>query len=140
MAAGEYQTLGKWSFGQILEHLAVAFDCSVDGFPFQAPWVLRKLVAPFIKNRFITKPMPSGFKLPSKAGELLPGDVSVEEGFAHLKQAIAGYETETPNALHPMFGRMARQEWISLGLRHAELHMSFVRPSNLISQRPCGDR
>ncbi len=128
LAAGEYQTLGEWSFGQILEHLAVALDCSFDGFPFQAPWFLRKLVAPFIKNGFITKPMRAGFKLPANAGALSPGDVSVEEGLAHLKKAVERYETETPNVHHPVFGRMARQEWVSLGLRHAELHMSFVVP------------
>ncbi len=114
--------------GQILEHLAVSLDCSFDGFPFQAPWFLRKLVSPFIKNGFITKPMRAGFKLPANAGALSPGDVSVEEGLAHLKKAVARYETETPNVHHPVFGRMARQEWVSLGLRHAELHMSFVVP------------
>ena len=128
IAAGEYETLGTWSFGQILEHLAATFDCSIDGFSFQAPWLLRTFVAPFVKNRFFTKPMPSGFKLPATAGSLLPGDVSVEEGLAHLKRAIGRYETESPNAKHPFFGRLARQEWVSLALRHAELHMSFVRP------------
>jgi len=128
LEAGEYVTLGKWSFGQILEHLAVTTDCSIDGFPFQAPWILRTFVAPFIKNRFFTKPLPAGFKLPAKAGRLSPGDVSVEEGLAHLKKAIARYETETPNAKNPVLGRLAQQEWVSLGLRHAELHMSFVRP------------
>lgn len=127
LAAGEVVTVGGWSFGQIMEHLACTFDCSIDGFDFQAPWFLRKFVAPFIKNSFLIKPMPSGYKLPKKAGALIPGEVSVEEGLAHLKRAIARYESEVPNAPHPVFGEMARQEWVSLGLRHCELHMSFVR-------------
>jgi len=55
-------------------------------------------------------------------------ETTVEAGLEHLKQAIARFETENPSAEHPAFGRMARQEWVSLGLRHAELHMSFVVP------------
>ncbi len=129
LAAGPVLTSGDWTFGQILEHLAVTFDYSIDGFPFRGPWFLRKIVAPFLKNRFLTKPMPSGFKLPKNAGALKPGEVSVEEGLAHLKRAIGRFETETPNADHPVFGKMAQQEWVSLGLRHCELHLSFVSPA-----------
>ena len=130
LASGEYRTSGNWTFGQILEHLAMAMDCSIDGFGFKAPWLVRTFVAPVIKNRVFSKPMPAGFKLPAKASRLQPGDVTVEEGLEHLKRAIARYETETPSAPHPFFGKLARQEWVSLTLRHAELHMSFVHPAS----------
>lgn len=130
LAGGEVQTVGNWSFGQILEHLAVSFDCSIDGFGFKAPWVARNLVAPFLKNSFLTKPMSSGYKLPASAEALQPGNVSVEEGLEHLKRAITRYESEIPNADHPFLGKLARQEWISLGLRHSELHLSFVKPAD----------
>ena len=38
-------TTGNWSLGQILEHLAIANEKTIDGFGFQAPFPFR-LVGP----------------------------------------------------------------------------------------------
>ena len=34
VALGEYTTVGNWTFGQILTHLAQAMHCTFDGFGF----------------------------------------------------------------------------------------------------------
>ena len=57
LAAGSYVTVGKWSFAQILDHLASALNASIDGFPFKASWFVRWFVSPMIKNSIITKQM-----------------------------------------------------------------------------------
>ena len=44
MAESEYKTIGNWSYGQILGHLASAMNNSIDGFGFQASWFLRKII------------------------------------------------------------------------------------------------
>ena len=129
VALGEYTTVGKWSFGQILTHLAQAMQCSFDGFGFKAPWFARTLIAPFVKNSFFTKPLPAGFQLPATATALLPSaDSSVEDGLIALREAIDRYQTELPTAPHPFLGKLTREEYVCLSLRHAELHMSFVVP------------
>lgn len=125
------QTLGNWSVGQILDHLAVAANGPFDGYGgFQAPWWLRKLIIPFIKNNILTKPMSPGFQLPKKTATLLPEPGSDPlEAYARLQTALARFATETPRYAHPAFGTLAFQEWVALTLRHSEMHLSFVIPA-----------
>jgi hypothetical protein len=125
---GKFRTVGNWSFPQILDHLAKTMKCSLDGFGFRAPWFIRA-AAPFIKNSFLTKPMKAGFRLPKKMSALLPANnLSLPAAFDNVRNVIARCQSETPQGAHPVFGKLAGQEWTSLHLRHAELHMSFVVP------------
>jgi hypothetical protein len=130
LASGPCRTLGHWTLGQILWHLSRPVYCSFEGFGFQAPWFVRKIIAPLIKHRFLHKPMRAGFKLPRSANSLLPPEeISTEEGLRQLKAAFARFENETPGAPHPAFGYLSPDEWRLLHLRHSELHLSFVRPA-----------
>ncbi|MBC7817627.1 MAG: DUF1569 domain-containing protein, partial [Planctomycetaceae bacterium] len=127
---GNHHTVGKWSFGQNCQHLAKAMNASIDGFGVQAPWWVRWLIAPVVKNSFLTKPMKAGFKLPKQCASLLPDDsVTADEGLRQLKVAVERLAHETPTAPHPAFGKMASEEIMQLHLRHCELHMSFIVPS-----------
>lgn len=131
LAAGDYHTVGNWSYGQILEHLARAMNSSIDGFEFQGPWLIRKVVAPFIKNSLLTKPMKPGYRLPKSADAYLPSSATTtESALEQLGIAIARIGNEKPTAEHPFLGRLTDEEWKALHLRHAELHMSFVVPAN----------
>lgn len=122
-------TVGGWSFAQILDHLASAMTCSIDGFPFRANWFIRVLLAPLMKNSLLTRPMKSGYRLPRRAREYLPDEhVTTEEALERVDAALDRLDRETPCAAHPFLGRLAGCEWIALHLRHAELHMSFVVP------------
>jgi hypothetical protein len=128
---GNHHTVGHWSFGQICQHLAKTMHAAIDGYGFQASWFARWLIAPFVKNSFLTKPMRAGFQLPKSATKLLPDqNVSAEAGLAQLKAAVARLFTEPPSAPHPFFGKMAVEEVLQLNLRHAELHMSFIIPGS----------
>ncbi len=131
ISAAPHETVGSWSYGQILWHISTAMNASFDGFGFQAPWFVRKLIAPFFRWRFLHKPMSAGFKLPQRAAKVLgpSADISVEEGMKMLRDAVSRFETETPSAPHPVFGPMTPDECLLLHMRHSELHMSFVKPS-----------
>ena len=97
------------------------------GLAFLAPWLVRKLVPLFFKQRFLHKKMPSGFKLPARARTLVPeADTATAEGVAKILAAIDRLQQESPTAAHPVFGVMTRDEWLLLHLRHSELHMSFA--------------
>src|SRR5258707_1208611 len=72
LAKGKFRTIGNWSYQEILDHLARTLTASVDGFGFQAPWWARVLIAPLMKNSFLTKTMKPGFKLPEAARALMP--------------------------------------------------------------------
>jgi hypothetical protein len=102
---------------------------SLDGFGFKAPWRARVLIAPLMKNSFLTKTMKPGFKLPKSARALMPeSGLSISGAMENLRKALARVTHEQANAEHPFLGKLASQEWTSLYLRHAELHMSFVVP------------
>src|SRR5438128_1352511 len=79
LGRGRFRTVGNWTYPQILDHLARTMHCSFDGFGFKAPWIVRLLIAPILKNGFLTRPMKPGLKLPAKmAAVMMPGsDVSL---------------------------------------------------------------
>lgn len=129
LARTALHTVGTWTYPQILDHLAKSIAASLDGYGFKAPWFARVLIAPLMKNSFLTKPMRAGFRLPASAKAIMPdNDVTLPTAIEKLHSALARYEVESQRAPHPFLGMLASQEYDSLHLRHCELHMSFVVP------------
>lgn len=130
LLSGPHATVGKWSFAQILDHLSRTINAAFDGFRFKAPWVLRVFIAPFIKNSLLTKKMRAGFKLPESANDLLPDpNIDLDTAAEQFRRALARFDSELPQQPSPVFGKMTREEWVMLTLRHCELHLSFVVPA-----------
>ena len=62
-----HTTLGRWSLGQICNHLTGALIGSVEGYSVRAPWLLRMTVAPLMKRKLLESGrMREGIKLPEK--------------------------------------------------------------------------
>lgn len=126
---GKVKSLGNWSGGQILKHLATVMNGSIDGMPFRAPWLVRVLCR-MIKRRVLTKGMSPGFRLSGKAAEaIVPPETGWEEGLAMFREAIRRLQTESKRAPSPFLGSMTREDWDQLHCRHSELHLSFLRPA-----------
>ncbi|MGE4002710.1 MAG: DUF1569 domain-containing protein, partial [Planctomycetaceae bacterium] len=119
------------SLGQIFKHLAASFEGSIDGIPFQAPFILR-MISPLLKKRFLTQPVPAGFQISPSARAAMEPDptVSTAEALDALRYAVSRCQTETKRAPHPLFGRFPKDDWDKFNFRHAELHMSFVVPAD----------
>jgi hypothetical protein len=128
LCRGPIKPLGNWSAGQVFQHLAWVLDTSIDGTDARFPLLLR-IMARLMKKKLLGGPMPPGFKLPSSAQKLVPGPTSTEVGLAALKAAIARQEREPARAPNAVFGKLTRDEWNQLHLKHAALHMSFLVPS-----------
>lgn len=130
LAAGSVKTVGNWTYGQILNHLAISFNSSIDGIPFTAPIALRFVARWFLKSRFLNKPLPSGYQVPDKAKDhFVPEDsAAVEEGLIVLRAALERCKAESKRCKHPLLGTLTLEEWEKFGLRHAEMHMSFAVP------------
>ena len=127
----DVRALGNWSPGQILQHLAIVMNKSIDGFGNLRPplWV-RVIVRLFFRRRFLTKPMAPGFKLPPEAvEELVPGPIRLQEGLDNLRQAIRRLQTETTRVPNVVLGPLTIDEWNQLHCRHSELHLSFLVPA-----------
>lgn len=126
LAASEVRTLGNWSYGQILQHLAMSINSSIDGAGFMLPAPARWLMSLMMKKRFLSRPIPAGFK---SVATFIPPETTVEDGLAALRAAVERQLRESNHAPQPAFGRLSNAEWDDFNLRHAEMHMSFVVPN-----------
>ncbi len=129
LASAETRTVGKWSKGQIFEHIARTMDGTVDGFSFKFPLPVRLVATLILKRWFLTKGLPTGVKLRKEAATtLIPEEADEVLALTHLKQAIERLKTEPKRAPSPLFGQLSRAESDQMQLRHAELHMSHLIP------------
>jgi hypothetical protein len=126
LSSGDVKTLGNWSPGQIFQHLANVFNGSIDGLPKAFPWFMRAMARPF-KKKLIYGPMPAGMKMPDiLAKAVMPEPTSTEVGLSNLHAAVSRLKREPHRAAHPIFGQISKEEWDSIHLKHAGLHMSFL--------------
>lgn len=129
LAAGKHETVGNWTYGQILDHLGMTFEYSVDGFPRVMPWFIRKLAVWKYKPIMLEKGLKPGVKLPKRLNGLMPSDsATIAASLDRCRNAVARYRSETKRSMHPFFGQMTGEEWDKMHLHHTALHMSFVRP------------
>ncbi len=128
--AGTLRRTGNWTAGQTFGHLAAWIDYPYDGYPPQlrAPWFI-KLILRFQKKKFLRGPMPTGVRIPKLADGTLATDLlPLDEGLARLLRAWDRLEKSAPPGPNPIFGHIPHEEWKTLHLRHAELHLGFLHP------------
>ena len=128
---GEFKTLGNWSAGQILRHLTIVMNGSIDGSPMRLGWHLR-VIGRLAKKRFLAKGMKPGLQLTAVAAKaLVPAPISWEEALAGFRRAVHRLQTEPDRKPHGFFGPMTRDEWNRLHCHHAALHLSFLVPESM---------
>ena len=130
LAAGPVKTTGNFSFPQIVEHLATAFDISSGHqTPPPVPFFLR-LLGPLIARRAAYRPMKPGLKLPKDAQEFFWKEgKNPDQMMDEFREAFARYRKVDPLPRHPFFGNLSRKDNEQLQCRHMELHLGFARPA-----------
>ena len=94
----------------------------------KVPWFVRLMMRPMKRSAALYKPMPPGRNIPRVPGGTLATDpLPIDEGVARIKQACARLKAGPPGLPHLLFGKLTHEEWINQHLRHAELHLSFLR-------------
>ncbi|CAN5383242.1 hypothetical protein BH10PLA1_BH10PLA1_08970 [soil metagenome] len=125
--AGTLRTCGQWTLGQALGHLAAWVDYGFNGAPVKIPFFIPWIARPF-RKLILSRTLPAGKNIPTVAGGTLAKDViSTEEGLVRFRKSFGRLKTESPSLSHLLLGRLNHDEWIVLNLRHAELHLSFMR-------------
>src|SRR5215831_17531522 len=99
-----HRVVGRWSLGQICNHLATSFRHSVTGFPDPpAPWLLRATLGRLARRSMLRGgPIPEGMPLPARYRPG-PGLNAVAEAEA-LRGALAAFVTCEAPAAHPLVG------------------------------------
>ena len=127
MAVRPHHMLGRWSLGQVCEHLARTIDASIDGFDSSWPRIVQVAVGPFARRLILHNALPAGFQIPaSMRDQLVPGDVDTADALDRFARSIARTRKSRCEQPHPVFGPMNHGEWMQLHCRHAELHLSFA--------------
>lgn len=129
-ATGAVRPLGNWSPGQNLQHLARFMTCSIDGFGGKPPVWLRllgRVMRLVFGKKLFLNPPPPGMQLPPDLPFVPDAEVGAAGAAAELRAVIdrvKGGAKFLPAS--PVLGRLSREQWIELHLRHAEMHLSFV--------------
>jgi len=129
LTACGYRKTGKWSLGQVCEHLALSLEQVMEGKTFHVPAIVR-VISPLFKKRFFRgRQMPSGVKAPPV---LQPHDgpdesrkISRAVGALRTFAAFAG-----PFPRNPIFGTLTPAEWRDLELIHAAHHQGHLIPTD----------
>lgn len=131
LARGEVVTLGNWSFGQILEHIARVMRGGIEGVPITVPWWIKPILR-MMKGKILRDLPPAGYRLRPAARQALvpPADTTVERGLQLLREAMRRWKEDPTRQPSPFLGKLTNEEWDLLQMRHAELHMSFVKPAS----------
>lgn len=130
-----YWKAGQWSLSQILDHLIKTMRISFDGID----WGLPRLARPIVRLLYVKKvrtgrsdaiglraAAPPALQPPPAADV----DADVDEkliAFAELAEKI-----ESPDAVfidsHPVFGRLAPDDWRWVQRWHCAHHLSYLSP------------
>lgn len=121
---------GNWSLGQILDHLNITLRFSFGDIPFYLPMPIRPIVKLVFWPTIVKgKPIRLRGVAPKKLQPRSEPDESafVQEFTELVKKHFAPNVEFAP--IHPVFGRLARQDWLLVQKWHVTHHLSFMVPS-----------
>ncbi|WP_165219910.1 DUF1569 domain-containing protein [Aquisphaera insulae] len=128
---GGYTPSGRWSLGQICQHLARTMQSSLEGEAGRFPRIFRRTIGAFIARRVIARGrMPEGIPLP-RSGALTPQDGPEDRAEAEALRGAIRYFAGLPDTPieHPVFGPLSRHQFEQLQCIHCAHHLSFLRPT-----------
>jgi hypothetical protein len=136
LLARPYERRGNWDLAQACDHLADAFDGSLRGFSFAAPWFIRALFGKLglwyvLRYRSI----PIRPRMP-KDQEPVAGK-NPQACVARLRESIRSFEaSQAAPAMHPFFGRISHEQWRQVHLFHTAHHLAFLHPLDTDAMAP----
>lgn len=121
---------GNWSLGQILDHLNITLRFSFGDIPFYLPMPIRPIVKLVFWPTIVRgKPIRLRGVAPKKLQPRSEPDESmVVREFTELVKKHFDQQLEFV-PIHPVFGRLARQDWLLVQKWHVTHHLSFMVPS-----------
>jgi hypothetical protein len=130
LSARGYRQLGNWSLGQMCKHLSIAMSMPLDGSSIRVPWYMRFVARTIFKPKVLRDGMKPGFKLSAAAAkDIIPGRTADSDGIAALRTTVARFQKEPLVHPHAFFGHLTPEEWTTIALRHAEMHLGFLLPN-----------
>jgi hypothetical protein len=118
---------GPWSLGQALLHCAQSVDCSLTGFPQPRGWLVRAVVGPLVKRRFLRAGRMSHDLTAQIPGVPPLPPTSTADGAAALRRSLAAFRAHSgPMAPHFAYGEVSKAEYEALHAMHAAEHLEAL--------------
>lgn len=119
-------TTGNWTPAQSIWHVARYIRASVEGYPTQMPWLMRKF-GPLMKRRTLERGFKPGWKLPQSTNQHMVADAQTtgEQAIEMMREWVHRSKTDGFLPQNPILGPMTREDWIALHCRHAEMHFGL---------------
>lgn len=133
LMANGYDTVGKWSLGQVCGHLSNWLSYPLDGFP-SVPLPLRPvmwMVKVTSGQRMLRAILANGFKpgTPTMPESVPPATIEDADGVTKLKAAAVRFAAHTgPVKPSPLFGAMTKETADQIQRLHAAHHLRFLVP------------
>ena len=125
---GRLKTLGNWTAGQNLSHLAAWIEYGWEGYPMSKPPLPVRLVMRFMLGKILKNGMDAGVNIPGIEGGTLGAEqmetLAAADRFRAAMNRLKAGEGATHDS--PAFGKMSHDKRVRLNLRHAELHLGFL--------------
>ena len=119
--------LANMPLGQALGHLGLVLSLSVDGSDFRFPFMMR-LVANAFRAGIFSGRIAAPLEAPAELNRLVLPDAAMnaDTGLAMLNEQFKRFEEAVELKPNAMFGRISREDWITLTCRHSEWHLGFM--------------
>jgi hypothetical protein len=128
---GPVETTRKWSYFQMISHLAGAVEGSLKGLRREMPIWKRYFLGPYLAKLFAFRGyIPEGIK--GRPSERIEGNE--KDAVLQLRKALEDFEKSTgPYSDHPVLGRLNKKQWMIFHVLHFNNH---VRHADLKKQNP----
>jgi hypothetical protein len=120
---------GKWSAGQVVEHVALAYEASAKALRGEGTMpAVPRLLRPLLRALYLNKVLKRGTFPKSKVKGLFDPSASPlrEATLARLEAAAAAFEAEAqrvPGPLdHPIFGKVPVADYVRFNALHTRHH------------------
>jgi len=125
---GQLTTIGNWSPGQIMAHLAAWIEYGYVGFPMKPPpFFVRWLLKLMLKKMLKTGTMEAGGNIPGvEGGTYGQEEMETLAGIERYRAALMKMQSEPVVYDSPAFGKVPDEVRIKVNLMHAQLHLSFL--------------
>ena len=123
-----YTPVGEWDLAATCRHLAAPVVGSMEGFPFAASWLMRKMARLVAwKSVFVNRQIKQGIKAP--ASVVFETAENAQPAIDELRKAIDKYRRfEGEKQPHPFFGKLTDDEWDTFHQTHMCHHLRMLIP------------
>jgi hypothetical protein len=123
-----HTTVGRWTLGQICNHLELAIRLPMEAVPVKFSWVRRRLFGPVaFRLAMWFDWMPDGVSVPEIY--LPPPERDASRDADALRATIEWFKAFGEGLdEHPLLGRLTRMQWERFHRLHCAHHLSFAVP------------